>query len=471
MTGTPTERQRPRPAATIAAILSFVWPGIGQWYGGRLRVALVFAIPILVAAIALVIWIGGGLQSAAIEMIDPAVASGVLILIVLLAAWRIIALLEAAYAIDRRRAFRGRAGVALGVLVALVLASHGLVASYAWAFYEAGSQIFVPEPTAQVPQSSESPGPTELYVATPFATPASDTARITILLTGIDKNAERTHSLTDTLLVLSLDPETDTAAMISLPRDVSEFPLYNGGLYRGKINSLMSYADRHPKDFPDGPLPTLAHELGYLLGIPIHYYAAVDLGGFEQLIDAAGGVDIDVKRAILDGRYDWLDGSDTGFFLSVGPHHLNGRIALAFVRSRQGVGDNDFVRADRQQQLLLALRKRLLDPAMVTKLPELLDAAAKTIRTNFPPDRINEMLALAEQFDTARIRRYVLRPPTYSVHPPTNTTNGTYILRLRIDAIARLSVKLFGADSAYWTGAFDPAGSPIPGPLPSPVPN
>jgi LCP family protein required for cell wall assembly len=462
------EPQRSRHAATIAAVLSFVWPGAGQWYGGRLRAALLFGIPITILAIMVIAKLAGGLQSLAIEMIDPAVALRILLLVVVLAGWRIVALVEASYAIDRRKAFRGRRGVALSVLVSLVLVSHGLVASYAWAFYEAGNKIFVPDDIGQEPAPSSSPGATELPVGTPFATPETKEARITILLTGIDHNAERTHSLTDTLLVLTLDPETGEAAMISFPRDISEFPLYTGGKYNSKINSLMTFAANHPKDFPDGPLPTVAKELGYLLGIPIHYYAAVDLGGFEELINVAGGVDIDVKRRIADGRYDWLDGSPTGFFLSAGQHHLNGRIALAFVRSRQGVGDNDFVRADRQQQLLLALRAKLLDPAMLPKLPDLLDAASRTIRTNFPPEQINEMLAMVERFDASTIKRFVLRPPTYSIHPPTNTTNGTYILRLHLDAIARLSVKLFGSDSTYWTGTFDPSGSPIPGPLPKP---
>jgi LCP family protein required for cell wall assembly len=468
VTDPPRLRIRSRRAGTIAAVLSFLWPGAGQWYGGRSRAALLFAGPITVVIVLLVARIAGGLQSFAIEMIDPAFAMQMLFLIAVLAVWRIVALVEASYAIDRRRAFRGRPGVAIAVLVALVIASHGLAASYAWAFYQAGSRIFVPNEPG--PSPATTPGPTDLYQATPFATPEARDARITVLLTGIDHNPERTHSLTDTLLVLSFDPETGEAAMVSFPRDIAQFPLYSGGLYLDKINSLMTYAGKHPEDFPDGPLPTLAHELSYLLGIPIHYYAAIDLDGFEHLIDVAGGVDVTVERRIADSSYDWLDGSPTGFYLSAGEHHLNGRIALAFVRSRKGVGDNDFVRAARQQQLLLALRAKLLDPSMLPKLPELLDAASKTIRTNFPPDRINEMLALMERFDASRVQRYVLQPPTYSVHPPTNTTHGTYILRLHLDAIARLSVTLFGRDSDYWTDTFDPGGSPIPGTLASPAP-
>ena len=74
------------------------------------------------------------------------------------------------------------------------------------------------------------------------------------------------------------------------------------------------------------------------------------------------------------------------------------------------------------------------------------------------------MIDLAQQLADGSIQRTVLQPPTYSVHPPTNTTGGQYILRLKLDALRRLSVELFGDDSAFWTGTFDPSGSPIPKP-------
>jgi LCP family protein required for cell wall assembly len=276
---------------------------------------------------------------------------------------------------------------------------------------------------------------------------------VTILLTGIDKANGRTHSLTDTMLILTVDPTTGQSTMVSFPRDIARFPLYSGGTFNGKINSLMTWAQNHPTDFPDGPLPTLARELGFLLGIPVHYYAAVDLDGFRQMIDEVGGVTVTVDRPIRDYLYDWLDGSPRGFFLDAGTQTLDGRTALAFVRSRRGSGDNDFTRAARQQQLLLALRSKLTDPLMLPRLPAILDIAGETIKTNFPPERIDEMLHLAASVDDGSVRRYVLQPPKYSVHPPTNTTGGIYILTLKLDAVRALSVELFGEDSAYWTGA------------------
>jgi anionic cell wall polymer biosynthesis LytR-Cps2A-Psr (LCP) family protein len=177
-------------------------------------------------------------------------------------------------------------------------------------------------------------------------------------------------------------------------------------------------------------------------------------------------VTVDVERPIADPLYDWLDGSPPGFYLPAGRQKLNAREALAFVRSRQGAGDNDFTRADRQQQLLLAMRSKLTDPSNLDKLPAVLEAAAQTIRTNFPPERLDEMVALAQDLGDAATSRIVLQPPKYSVHPPTNSTGGTYILRLKWDAIRTLSVQLFGEDSTFWTGTFDANGKPIPVPAP-----
>jgi anionic cell wall polymer biosynthesis LytR-Cps2A-Psr (LCP) family protein len=180
------------------------------------------------------------------------------------------------------------------------------------------------------------------------------------------------------------------------------------------------------------------------------------------MIDAVGGVTVTVDRAINDPKYDWLDGSPYGFYLKAGTQHLNSRIALAYVRSRYGAGDNDFTRAARQQQLLVALRQQMTDPANIGELPAVLAAAADTIRTNFPPDRLDEMVGLAEQLGDGSIQRFVLQPPTYSVHPPTASTGGQYTLELKLPALRTLSVDLFGEDSAYWSGNFSPAGSPIP---------
>lgn len=449
----------------MAAALSALWPGLGQWYAGRPRAGLLYALPIVLLAALLVVQLLEGLTVFAARLLDPSFSLTLVILIVLAAVWRLLSVFDAAVGGQPGRSLRGAQGGLVVFLAVAVMGVHGLAASYAYAFYSAGSQIFVGDDpsTDQVPAPSQSgAAPSDDYNVPPFATPATATSRITVLLTGVDKNTDRSHSLTDTILVVSVDPVARDVVMISFPRDIAQFPLYGGGTFNGKINSLMTYAANHPEQFPDGPLPTLAKEVGFLLGIPVNYFAAVDLDGFQKMIRAVGGVTVTVERAIADPMYDWLDGSPPGFYLAAGEQHLNAREALAYVRSRFGAGDNDFTRAARQQQLLVALRGELTDPANLHKLPAVLDAAAETVRTNFPPERLDEVIGLAEAIGDGAIRRFVLQPPTYSVHPPTGSTGGTYILRLHLDALRMLSVQVFGDDSAFWTGTFDPSGSPVP---------
>lgn len=459
----------PPRSNTTAAALSFLWPGLGQWYLRRRRRAIIFAAPILIVAVFLAAQLAAGLTLFAARLLEPSFALTLLILVIVAGVWRLVSMLDAALPRGLATRRRPNTGPILALMVAVVVLAHGVAAYYAYSFYQAGSRIFTGTAPADDPDvipSGESPAPSDDYNVPPFATPSTESSRITVLLTGVDKTTDRTHSLTDTLLVASLDPETGEAVMVSFPRDVSEFPLYNGGTYGGKINSLMTWAAAHPEDFPDGPLPTLAKELGFLLGIPIHYFAAIDLDGFQRMIHAVGGVTIEVERAIADPLYDWLDGSPPGFFLAAGRQQLDARTALAYVRSRQGLGDSDYTRANRQQQLLLALRQELTKPSNIGRVPAVLDAAATTIRTNFPSDRLDEMIGLAQDIDGGGIRRVVLEPPTYTVHPPISTTGGTWILRLRPDAVRTLSVELFGEDSAFWTGTFDASGAPAALPAP-----
>jgi anionic cell wall polymer biosynthesis LytR-Cps2A-Psr (LCP) family protein len=192
----------------------------------------------------------------------------------------------------------------------------------------------------------------------------------------------------------------------------------------------------------------VARELGFLLGIPVPYYASVDLLGFSRMIDAVGGVTVDNPKPIDDPGYGgWTDKRPIGFHLSAGAHTLDGQTALAFARSRKGVGDNDFTRARRQQQLLIALGEKLSDPAMLARLPGVLDAAKQTIQTNVPPEELQTLLDLSQKVQNRKIQQFVLGPP-YAERIPNS---GTYLLGLDDARIRRLSVSLFGTDSRFAT--------------------
>lgn len=432
--------------------MSFLWPGLGQLYVGARRSALIFGLPLLVVLVVVALQALSSPEGMLIGLFTPSTALTVLVLIVLFGVWRLISMGDALGTAGRRGAWRRPLPIATFVILgALVITTHVAAASLAWSFYDAGRLIFVgvqdpdvaPLPSLVAPSSAVGLlGPGETPAPSDPATPP----RINILLTGIDSDVNRSHALNDTILVASLDPTTGDLAMVSFPRDLSRLPTPGGKPYMGKINSLMPYADKRPKEYPEGGIAALAKEVGYLLGVPVDYYASVDLEGFRKLIDRVGGVTVNVQTAINDPGYGgWDTPGKIGFKISTGKHTLDGETALAFVRSRKSLGDSDFGRAARQQQLLVALQRKLVDPAMLPNLPGLLQDATKTLKTNFPPDRISEVLALARKTDEKAIQKYVLGPP-YSNHP---MNLSTYILIPDMKRIAKLSIDLFGDESRY----------------------
>lgn len=449
---------RPGRSSTVAAFLSFLWPGLGQWYRGRPRAALLYAIPVALALGVAAVQILSSPADWAIELFAPSFSLTILILVILLCLWRLLAMFDAGMPRGGWRYASGRTAAAVGGLALVVVMVHSLGAWYLWSFYQAGTHIFVTDPGTE-PGPPGSGNPTPALVATPNVTPATVASRINVLLTGIDSGPNRNHALNDTLIVASIDPVTHKVAMVSFPRDIANFPLYGGGRYSGKINSLMTFAAQHKAQFPDGPLPTLIKELGYLVGAPIHYYAAVDLEGFRLLIDRVGGVDINNPRAINDPSYGgWTDKRPVGFKLSAGLHHLNGQEALAYVRSRKGLGDSDFSRARRQQQLLVALMRKLAAPEMLPRIPDLLAVAGDTVRTNFPAERLSEMIRISRAVDDKAITQIVLGPP-YSARP--SLTADVYTLELNFTKLREVSIKVFGEESAYYElapGTLPPTG-------------
>jgi LCP family protein required for cell wall assembly len=433
------------------ALLSFVLPGLGELFLGDRRRAAFRAVPILLVGLWLAWMAADGLTQFAIKLLDPTVAALLVLAIVATGIVRLVSIVD----VSRMAVGRGSA-IAPRLLGGLLLASvvaHSAAGWYAASFYSAGSQIFVagsggngasPAPLGTgEPDRTLGPNATADPFVGELPPPVRKSSRINVLLVGADSGLGYTHALTDSQIVVSVDQAAQTAVMASIPRDIADFPFYAGGTFRDKINSLMSTAMANPSRYPHGGIGTLAREIGFLLGIDIHYYAFVNLAGFGQLIDAIGGVDIDNPRPIADPGYQFPDGK-VGFYLKAGPQHLNSRIGLAFVRTRES--DNDYERARRQQLVLQAIRDKITSSEMLPRLPSLLDALAKSARTDFPASRAAEMVGLAQQIPDTSIRTFVLGPP-YAVSPPT--AGPIFFLRPDMAKIRDWSIRVFGPDSAY----------------------
>jgi LCP family protein required for cell wall assembly len=430
--------------APVAAFLSFIFPGLGQAYNGQATLAWALALPavlIAVGASLVLLLAGSGLLA---RFFDVRFLVGLIVLNLALLGWRLVAILQA-HLQREPISLRQWTGWLTALLVAVTLGMHVLPTYWAAKAIDTLNAVSGPAD----PGAGSGPGQSGL----PAPSDQPDVVqgdRVNVLLVGVDSAPNRTTELTDTMMVISLDPAGRKSAMVSIPRDLYGVPLPDGRVFNAKLNSLMAYAGARPSEFPLGGVGTLKATIGELLGVRIHYFAAVSLVGFMQAIDAVGGVDVTVQRAINDPTYVNVDGQRTGFFLQPGTYHMGSELALAFVRSRKGIGDNDFTRADRQQQLLEALRDKLTAGNLVLALPGLLDAVKNTIATDVPSDRMPALAQAVQDADMSNLRRIVLQPPEYMTAEPFSAAG--YILHPNLEAIRSIGEQLLS----------EPASTPPP---------
>ncbi|MGH2462314.1 MAG: LCP family protein, partial [Candidatus Limnocylindria bacterium] len=265
----------------------------------------------------------------------------------------------------------------------------------------------------------------------PEATPVGLTGRFTVLLVGIDVGPGRRTYNTDTMIVATLDPHTG-ASLISIPRDTYGVPLGDGRVYYAKLNSLLAYARIDPGTYPLGASETLKTAVGELLGIHIDYIGAVDFLGFTGAVDAVGGVDVTVDRAVHDYGYRDEYNNLVGFHIEPGTYHMDGYTALAYARSRKGAGDNDYTRADRQQRVIAAMVAKMKSGSWLINLPSLLGAIGDTVATDIPVELLPHLARALLDADLSTIDRFVIQPPFVA---SARLTDGTFILVPDIDAI------------------------------------
>lgn len=436
------ERTRPDAGAAIAPLLSFVVPGLGQAYNRQMLLASMLALPVVIIAIGAAVVLLLLDVDVISYLLDIRVLVALIVLYVALLGWRAVAIIQAYAA--RRGSQRRRTPIAITAgLLLIAVAMHTVPAIYAAKAIDTLNSVALGGGDAgyRGPAGSISGGRNVL--PPPSVHPeVVEGERVNFLLVGVDSGFDRPHALTDTMLVVSVDPDA-TSAMISIPRDLYGAPLPDGTTYDQKLNMLMSEADGNPDRFPSGGVGTLKEVVGDILGIEIHYFAAVNLIGFKDAVDAIGGVDITVKRAIADPVYSEDGELEPGFYIEPGTYHMDGPFALAYVRSRHGPGDTDFTRADRQQQLLTTIREKLAGN-LVGSLPALLDVVKNTISTDIPSARIPSLARAIQQADMTQLERTVIQPPLVSVD---EDPIAGYILRPDLDAIRELTDELLAAES------------------------
>ncbi|MFN2291862.1 MAG: LCP family protein [Anaerolineae bacterium] len=267
-----------------------------------------------------------------------------------------------------------------------------------------GQRLYVPglgttspaEPLEVFPTSTPRPGasatPPGLAGTTsgqPAVAPTSQAAvrsnrqQMNIVLLGSDKRPTSGAWRTDSMIVVSVDMQNNIVRLLSIPRDLW---VYIPGHGYNRINTADLWGELAKKGGgPERVKQTIQHNLG----IPIHYYVRVDFHGFMNIIDTVGGIDVDVDCPLPDIN------------LSAGMHHMNGRQALRYARSRKST--NDFDRGRRQRKVLMALWDQALTLDIIPKLPQLWRSMAGSFQTDLSLEQVINLAYVGAQLKPQRI--------------------------------------------------------------------
>ena len=266
-------------------------------------------------------------------------------------------------------------------------------------------QVVAPPPA----DAAEKPGPANSPSDAAPTSPPPDMERkdrINILIMGIDQRPdEGVATRTDTMIVLTADPATGDVGMISLPRDLYvEIP----GLGMGKINTAHVLGET--RQYPGGG-PALAKvTVEQFLGYHIHYYVRLNFDGFSKLIDEIGGIYIDVPREIYDEKFPGENYDYDPLYIPAGQQHMMGEMALKYARVRNV--DDDYGRARRQQQVLVAIKDQLFSRNMIlpllVKAPTLLRTLSQSVSTDISLTAVMDMVNIVRSLDLENIKQLVI---------------------------------------------------------------
>jgi LCP family protein required for cell wall assembly len=229
-----------------------------------------------------------------------------------------------------------------------------------------------------------------------------------LLIGSATYDSPNNPGLTDTLMLVSVNRTVGAVALVSIPRDLY---VYIPGWGLDKINTVYFNAETHRIEGEGVAL--LKETIRYNLGFEIDYYARVDFNGFMEIIDAVGGVDVAVDCAIQDWRLiepgldPRIEENWEMFTLPMGLHHMNGDLALWYVRSRRT--SNELDRGRRQQDVLRALWRHIRSQGLLDQLPSIWGQITQIVDTDITLPDIVGMVPLALTIDTSRIQSYRFR--------------------------------------------------------------
>jgi len=447
-TTNPPPSRDPSPRPLIAAALSALVPGSGQILAGeRTRGAVLVAIDVLMLAFAY-FYFGDKVRTLQ-AFVQPTTMTWMMLINIAILGYRAWAaydayVLSAGPASSARSARSQRAATILGVAIAaigfVILTPHVVFGYYDLTQYNLITEVFVDDSapaatTTTLPSATSATNSTEdVNAAGTGATTTSSTTttttapenifedldRLNILLIGADASEIRTGLRTDTMITVSIDPDTGEAAMFSVPRNWTYAPLPDGmgvwdcNCYPELINELWTQGERKPESFPGPGSPpenAVKGVISEFLGIPIHYYAMVNLDGFVDVIDALGGIEIYVPSRVVDPEYKDEVGVRGEIVFEPGLQELDGHLALAYSRTRRQ--DSDYFRMNRQRCVIDAVLEQTDPLSLLANFGGIADAVKRSMQTDIPISALPQLVELLPKVDRDTIVSVRFIPPDY----------------------------------------------------------
>lgn len=375
----------------VLVLMTLFVPGSAQLAAGDKRIGRI-ALRVWLSLLALLV-VAGLLAVFALRFLIAAYTNPITLrvlqvgVLVLGVAWA--ALMLDAWRIANPRAMSGRGRVISGVLVLSLAAGTGTAAWAASGMFGAQSSLVT-------------------NVFTGGGEAEATHGRYNILLMGGDAGADRWGMRPDTMIVASIDAETGRTVLFSLPRNLQWAPFPKDNPLHAKypegywcksqeclLNAVYTLGVENKKLFPDVKYPgaeLTSDVVGEILGLEINYWAMVDLKGFESLIDAVGGIRLDIGKRIPIGSKSGPKGV-YGYIEPGKNVKLDGFHALWFARSREGA--SDYERMERQKCVINAMVKQLNPTTVLTKFNDIAAASEKVVATNIPSDQLGTALDLA----------------------------------------------------------------------------
>jgi len=270
--------------------------------------------------------------------------------------------------------------------------------------------------------------------------------RINILVLGLDRRVDEVAEVparTDTVFILTVDPFSKTAGILSIPRDLLvEIPDGNGDYFQDRINVAYEYGETDVvPDYPGGGPGLAIDTMEHNFNIPIDHYVVLDFNAFKALIDELGGIDIDVPAYVYDPSYSECQSGCPYYFVEYypGPQHMDGQAALAYARLRYS--DNDLLRIERQHLVMRAAVEKAttLNLFDIGEASSLYGKYKEAVDTDISDFQIPGLARLAQQIGTEQLETLSLREAVF----PCGEGCGAAYLLADWEKVEELKARLF----------------------------